>query len=137
MEEERERSIPRRQFVRSAVAIGGASALSACTEREGALLDDGGERTTTGDAPAFPRGDADAVPDAQHEWNEYLVRDSAGNTMPPQHQLVLGLRYEGSEPPTEAERERVRGAFGTLDRAFQWGTGGDAAATRRRRSTPR
>jgi deferrochelatase/peroxidase EfeB len=69
------------------------------------------------------------VPEAQHEWSEYLVRDSSGNTVPPQHQLVLGLSYEGSAPPTEAERRQVADAFDTLDRAFQWGTGGDPEAT--------
>lgn len=127
-----ERSIPRRQFVRSAVAIGGSSALSACLARERPLLGSGDATATssgTPDGQIAPRGDPDELPAAQHEWSQYLVLDVAGNTVPPQQQLILGLTYEGSSPPTAAEREQVAAAFDTLDRAFQWGTGGDVAAT--------
>ncbi len=46
---------------------------------------------------------------------------SAGNTVPPQHQLILGLEYGGATPPTEAERDRVDAAFETLDRADEYG----------------
>jgi deferrochelatase/peroxidase EfeB len=144
MDPDRERSIPRRQFVRSAVAIGGASALAACQERERALLGGGDpatatdertgatatdERGGTGDGLTYPQGDPEAVPAGQHEWSDYLIRDMSGNTVPPQQQLVLGLSYEGSAPPTDAEREQVDAAFRTLTRAFQWGTGGDGGAT--------
>jgi deferrochelatase/peroxidase EfeB len=132
MDGNRERSIPRRQFVRSAVAIGGASALAACTQRETTSTDGegpNGDGTATVSETTYPRGDLEALPAGQHRWSNYLVRDSAGNTVPPQHQLVLGLEYEGAAPPTEGERERVDAAFRTLDRAFQWGTGGDEGAT--------
>ncbi|WP_049898533.1 DUF7405 family protein [Halococcus agarilyticus] len=140
MDPDREREIPRRQFVRSAVAIGGATALSACLNRERSMLPGDETDEPTGSAPetgnsspaasrSFPRGDPSAVPDAQHRWNQYLVVDAAGNTVPPQHQLVLGLSYDGSSPPTAGEREEVDAAFRTLTEAFQWGTGGDATAT--------
>jgi hypothetical protein len=130
MDGQRERKIPRRQFVRSAVAIGGASALAACTEREQSLLDDTAtdEPKSTPDS-RLPAGNPDERPVGQHEWNEFLVHDSAGNTVPPEHQLVLGLSYDGATPPTDAERETAEAAFHTLDRALQWGTGGDAATT--------
>jgi hypothetical protein len=66
MVSDRERGIPRRQFVRSAVAIGGASALSACLGREGSLLggdDDNTQTPEEGDAatekPTFPSGVTD------------------------------------------------------------------------------
>jgi len=133
MDRDRERSIPRRQFVRSAVAIGGASALSACVDREGSLLGDDGTGTSDGTPTErglnAPRGDPASLPPSQHEWSDYLVRDAAGNTILPEHQLVLGLSYEGSAPPTDAERAAVADAFGTLTRAFQWGTGGDNGAS--------
>jgi len=142
MQSDRERSIPRRQFVRSAVAIGGASALAACQERERSVLGD--EETATAEGTAtdeetatddgsgsrmVPRGDPDALPAAIHKWSQYLVLDAHGNTVPPQQQLVLGLSYEGSAPPTESEREQVDAAFRTLEQAFQWGTGGGTSAT--------
>lgn len=132
MDPNREREIPRRQFVRSAVAIGGAGALSACLEREGSMLGDEETDTppaTTTDASPFPTGDPSSLPPAQHEWSGYLTVDMSGNTVPPQQQLVLGLSYEGSSQPTDAEREQVADAFATLERAFQWGTGGDSTVT--------
>ena len=142
MESDRERGIPRRQFVRSAVAIGGSSALAACQARERPLL--GAEETATDDGTAtdegaatddgsgsrmVPRGEPESLPAAIHKWSEYLVLDAHGNTVPPQQQLVLGLSYEGSTPPTEEERAQVDAAFETLERAFQWGTGGGTSAT--------
>lgn len=134
MDRERERSIPRRHFIRSAVAIGGASALTACIGHERFVFDDDRETTSSPTATAatdqtFPQGDRAALPDGQHEWNRYLVRDSANNTVPPQQQLVLGLSYEGTGPPTTAERDQVEAAFQTLERAFQWGTSGYKGAT--------
>ncbi|WP_459194644.1 DUF7405 family protein [Halosimplex sp. J119] len=138
MQPDRERGIPRRQFVRSAVAIGGSSALSACLARERSLLGDEETETPTAEAEEtdseagsrmLPRGDPSSLPDAVHKWSEYLVLDAHGNTVPPQQQLVLGLSYEGSTPPTEEEREQVDAAFETLERAFQWGTGGGTGAT--------
>ena len=116
------------------MAIGGASALSACLEREGSLLGgdggtDAGAETPT-ETPTFPGGaDPASLPAGQHEWSQFLVLDAAGNTVPPQQQLILGLSYEGASPPTETEREQVAEAFRTLDRAFQWGTGGATGAT--------
>lgn len=130
MESEQKRKIPRRQFVRTAVAIGGASALAACVERERSLLGSDERDTPSATANArFPTGSPDARPASQHKWNKFLVRDSAGNTVPPQHQLVLGLSYEGAIPPTDDDREKVEAAFDTLDRALQWGTGGNVGAT--------
>lgn len=115
-----DRGVSRRDFVAAAVAIGGSSALAACLERE--------TRDGTGDAD-FPTGsEPGARPAGQHVWNEYLVHDPTGNTVLPSHQLVLGLEYVGSTPPTDDERAAVEAAMATLDRAFQWGTGGDPAA---------
>ena len=124
MSSDRLRGISRRDFVRSAVAIGGTAALAACMERE---LDEGGATDTSGDR--FPSGtDTASLPDGQHEWNEYLVHGAHGNTSLPQHQVILGLSYVGSVPPTTAERERVEDALSTLEAAVRWGTGGDQSA---------
>lgn len=124
MSQERSRGVSRRDFVAAAVAIGGSSALSACLEREVPLLSEGGAAGET----EFPSGDPSGLPAGQHVWNDYLVHDAHGNTVLPQHQLVLGLSYVGSVPPTDAERAQVEAAMASLERAVQWGTGGDPAA---------
>lgn len=134
MRPEDERGLSRRDFVAAAVAIGGSAALSACLDLEGSTgTDDPTETPTSTDTDAggsnFPTGtDPADLPEGQHVWNQYLVHDATGNTVLPRHQLVLGLSYEGSMPPTDAEREQVEAAMATLDRALQWGTGGDASA---------
>jgi hypothetical protein len=117
------RRLDRRDFVKAAVAIGGASALTACLERERPKL----QTTTDSTGAQFPRGIPSGAPSGQHRWSEFLVRDAHGNTVPPQQLVVLGLSYDGSQP-TADERTQVEAALETLDRAFQWGTGGDAGA---------
>ncbi len=117
------RSISRRDFVASAVAIGGTSALSACLDREtdnGSFSDDG----------TFPDGPDDiaTLPERQFAWNKFLVHDAHGNTVLPQHQVLLLLEYVGNFPPSERERAAVEGALRTLERAFQRGTGGNLNA---------
>jgi len=139
MSPDNERGIGRREFVATAVAIGGTSALSACQERERELVGtesdgvDGSSATPTGTDSEFdlsvPSGNPDALSKRQHAWNYAVVHDAHGNTVIPQQQLVLGLSYEGSSPPTEAEREQVEGALRTLETAFQWGTGGNPSAS--------
>lgn len=102
----------RRGFLKSMLAVGGTSALSACIER--------------GDSLDIPDGTSDpsTLPSSQHVWNEYLPRDQHGNIVPPSYQLLLFLEYTGSSPPTERERERVAGAFRSLVHAYQYGNGG-------------
>lgn len=118
------RGLDRREFVKAAVAIGGTSALSACLQRESSTAS-GAERSE------FPQGPSDLseLPRRQHAWGRYIINDAHGNTVLPEHQVLLFLDYKGSTQPTEAERETVEEAFATLDRAYQRGTGGDIAAT--------
>jgi len=132
---QRNRGLSRRDFVAAAVAIGGSGALSACLEAEGG---DETERPpgTDGGGPdqrqslSAPTGsDPASLPAGQHVWNEYLVHGPHGNTMLPNHQVVLGLSYVGSVPPTDEERERVENALSTLERAFRWGTGSERSLT--------
>lgn len=127
-----DRGVSRREFVAAAVAIGGSSALSACQAREGTAAGETDAPTATESDPEgldVPSGtDPSELPEGQHVWNRYLVHDAHGNTNLPQHQLVLGLSYVGSMPPTDEERSAIEDAMATLDRAVQWGTGGDPAA---------
>lgn len=120
---DRERTLSRRQMIRAAVAIGGTSGLVACMDREGVAAASPGEQS-------FPQGpdERSTLPERQHAWVDYLVRDRFGNTVLPQHQAILLLEYTGTVPPTDRQRRRVEDAFRTLERAFQRGTGGDTSA---------
>ncbi|MFB6135786.1 MAG: hypothetical protein ABEJ04_03425 [Halobacteriaceae archaeon] len=124
-----EKTIPRRDFMRAAVAIGGMSALSACMDRTQSDGDgNGGGGGPGGEGePKFPRGpeDLSTLPEEQHKWGKYVVKDPRGSPVFPQHQVVLNFEYVGEFPPTEAEREQVESAFRTLERAYQRGTGGN------------
>jgi len=102
--------LPRRQFLKSAVALGGATALSACTDR-------------LGDDPV-PTGDPSAVPDRQHAWNRYLPRDEHGNVTLPRHQVLLYLELPGDGPPPAEAREAVEAAMGALERAYEFSNDG-------------
>ncbi|KAB1185351.1 MULTISPECIES: hypothetical protein [Haloferax] len=131
MSPNRERGLSRRDFVTAAVAIGGTSALTACMEREQSSTGDVTTQSVEDEPPSspeFPRGDPETVPTGQHRWGKYLVRDAHGNTVPPQQLVAVGLTYEGSVPPTAAEREQVERALETIELAYQWGTGGNAGA---------
>lgn len=110
----------RRDFAKAALAIGGTSALSACVAVEGG----------DGDTP-FPRGpdDLSTLPARQHGWGKYIVKDAHGNTIQPQHQLLLLLNYAGPGTPTDADRETVEDALRSVERAYQHGTGGDVGAS--------
>ena len=73
-----ERGISRRDFAKSAVAIGGASALAACLDRFG--------------APDVPTGtDPATLPAGQHEWKAHPSVDDAGNSLLSTHHIVLLL----------------------------------------------
>lgn len=124
--------LPRRGFMRAAVATGGMSALAACMARSdqppgGDGSGDGG--TTERTEPAYPRGpeDPSTLPERQYAWGEYMVTDARGNPVFPEQQAAVFFDYTGSDPPTAAEREQVETALRTVERAFQRGTGGDAS----------
>jgi hypothetical protein len=96
------RGLDRREFVKAALAIGGASAFSACVDRQG--------------LPEVSRGDPVSVPRRQFAWNEYIPRDSHGNTVLPNHQLILFFRYLG-DSPTGDERDQIAGFLRSIERA--------------------
>jgi len=99
------RSLSRRDFVKAAVAIGGAAALSACQNRE---------------SPDLPQGpdDLSGFPARQHAWNDALPTDAHGNPVPPRHHVVRLLDYQGDGTPTADERETVETALRSLERAY-------------------
>jgi hypothetical protein len=94
--------------VKAALAIGGTSALSACIQRQG--------------SPAARHGDPGSTPRRQFAWNDYIPRDAHGNTVLPNHQLILFFDYVGGGP-TDAEREQVESALQSVERAYEWGNG--------------
>jgi hypothetical protein len=103
----------RREFLKAAVAAGGASALSACLDEES----NGSETEST----SVPAGvdDPSTLPDRQHAWNDLVPEDEHGNTVLPRHQILLYLTLDGSGPPDEEARETVEAALSTLDRAYE------------------
>lgn len=110
-------SVDRRTFLRSAVAIGGASALAACIDRE--------EPPASGsdgvDSGTVVRGGGG---DRQFGWNDHLERDERGIPVPPRHHVLVFLEYTEAVPPEEGVRGEVDVAFDTLDRAFEWSDDG-------------
>ncbi|WP_254765741.1 DUF7405 family protein [Salinilacihabitans rarus] len=107
------RGLPRRAFVRSAVAIGGASALAACMDREGEEV---------ADLPQASVAPED-LPERQHAWNDHVLEDEHGNALAPEHNVLLCLDYLGDRP-TDAERGEVEAALTTLERAYERGSDG-------------
>jgi hypothetical protein len=107
------RGVPRRDFLKAAVAIGGASALSACLDRED-------------EAVSVPSGTDDpaSLPERQHAWNAYAARDDAGNVLPPRHHVLLHLDLDGGSPGDGGDRETVETALRSLERAYEWSNDG-------------
>jgi hypothetical protein len=95
----------RREFLKVAVAVGGATALSACLNRA--------------DEPV-PKGTTDpsTLPERQHAWNDYVRHDEYGNTALPRHQVLLYLELPGAGPPAAEERRVVEASLRTLDEAY-------------------
>lgn len=101
-----ERGIPRRDFLKSAVAIGGAAAFSACLGREEV------------DIPTGP-DDLSAHPQRQHAWNDALPRDDHGNVVAPSHRVLLYLNYRRDGQPNEDDRDQVETALRGIEHAYE------------------
>ena len=101
------RGISRREFAKSAVAIGGTAALAACLDRFG--------------AEDIPSGtDPSTLPARQHAWKGYLETDDAGNARLSRHHVALLLDYDREGTPTDADRTQVTDALQSLERAYGW-----------------
>jgi len=100
------RGVSRRAFLKSAVAIGGASALAACMDREDADVPGGVDDPAT-------------LPERQHAWNDVLSRDDAGNALPPRHHALVHLDLDADGAPSSDARETVDAALRSLERAYE------------------
>jgi hypothetical protein len=100
------RGIPRRDFLKSAVAIGGTAAFGACLGREEV------------DVPTGPE-DLSSYPQRQHAWNDVLPRDDHGNVVAPRHHVLLSMNYATDGQPTDADRETVETALRGLEHAYE------------------
>lgn len=102
--------LPRRRFLKTAVALGGASALSACVGRF--------------DSEPVPTGDPNAKPTSQHAWRGYIRQDKHGNSKLPRHQILLYVDFDGEGPPSSEMRSTLSEVLGTLDRSYEWSSRG-------------
>ena len=97
----------RRQFLKAAVAAGGASALSAC-------LDLGGDDPV----PTGVENPAE-LERRQHAWRDVLGTDEQGNPKLPRHHAFLYLELDADGEPSAADRRQVESALSVLDRAYE------------------
>lgn len=104
--------VPRRDVLKTAVALGGAGALAACL----------GEADRSREP--VPTGDPGAKPARQHAWNDAVRADEHGNTLLPNHQVLLYVTLDREGPPTAEDRRTVEAALSTLDRAYEWSNEG-------------
>jgi hypothetical protein len=108
MEEPDPSDLTRREYVRTLVAMGGATALAACLE-----------------APTqetIPSGNPQRRPARQHAWNDALETDEDGNYRPPEHHVLLAL--ELTTTPDQDAREQVETALQSLERAYAYDPAG-------------
>ncbi|MFB6201041.1 MAG: hypothetical protein ABEI98_03420 [Halorhabdus sp.] len=106
-------SVSRRDFVRSALLMGGAGALSG--------LSDLFSITASARSPGERRDDADRVGVAarenrQHAWNAFDGKPSS--------MLILTLDYVAEGEPTPGHRRQVAEALREIERHFAWGAEG-------------
>lgn len=107
-------SLTRRDYVRTLVAVGGATALSACLDATGGADGDG-------DVPSGT-DDPESLPERQHAWNNVLSRDADGNVRPPEHHVLVPLSLDTTVD--EDTRESTEEALRTLERAYEWSNEG-------------
>ena len=120
-------TVPRREFCKAAVALGGIAGLSACLDADG---DEGDETAALSGVPA---GDPDTVPARQHAWNDVLERDEDGNVVAPTHHVLRGLSVspdlaaaiENSDTAAVSDaRDRFSEALTDIEHAFEWSNEG-------------
>lgn len=105
-----DRGIDRRAFMKTALAIGGASALGTVQAHYG----------VPESAPDEPIGVADRL-NRQHAWEAFMeFADLPGLAVPPPHHLILLLDLQSSGEPSPGHRKQVAGALRQLENAFEW-----------------
>ncbi|MFB6178502.1 MAG: Tat pathway signal protein [Halorientalis sp.] len=92
--------------MKSAVAIGGMAAFSACLGREQV------------DIPTGP-DDLSSLPERQHAWNDVLPTDDHGNVLAPQHRVLLFVNYDRDGTPTSSDRKTFETALQGVEHAYE------------------
>lgn len=114
-----DRGIERRSFMKSALAIGGTSALSTAIGLYGvpeAVSADGDGRIS-----------AQARDNRQHAWDGFETDTSIGGVSKhPAHHVTLHLDYVGEEgaTPSADDRAEVEEALREIERHFEWNSEG-------------
>lgn len=104
--------IERRAFMKSALVIGGSSALSSVTSLYG--------MPETAAAAVDPVSVADRE-NRQHAWDRWeTYLDAHQQTVPPGYHLVLLADYDHEGEPQPRHRRRVADAFDQIEEAFEW-----------------
>lgn len=112
-----ESGIERRPFMKSALAIGGASALSTATGLFGV--------PGTVAAEEGARTGARARDNRQHAWDGFETDVSEGGvTAHPSHHVTLHLDYAGEGVPSAEDRATVEAALRETERHFEWNSEG-------------
>lgn len=99
----------RRDLMKSAVSIGGASALSTAMGIAGLSGTAAAGRITAAERE-----------NRQHAWADFLTPDARGIPAPPAHHVLLFMNYDGSRGVSAADRLRMEASFRQLERAFEW-----------------
>ena len=122
-------TVPRREFCKAAIALGGVAGLSACLDAGG----DGTDPDADGSLADVPTGDPEGAPSRQHAWNDVLERDENGNVVAPTHHVLRGLSVSsdlvdaiggGDTAALDDARRRFEDALTDLERAFEWSNEG-------------
>ncbi|OYR39257.1 hypothetical protein DJ82_09950 [Halorubrum sp. Ib24] len=114
-----DRGIERRSFMKSALAIGGASALTTATGLYGV--------PETVSAEGGARIGAEARDNRQHAWDGFETDISEGGvTAHPSHHVTLHLNYVPGkeEEPSAADRATVEEVLREIERHFEWASEG-------------
>lgn len=115
------RGLDRREFLKSALTIGGASALTTAMNLYG--LSDDAVAASEDDDESAPTTIAERN-NRQHAWDDFIVEDDEHGLAPPRHHLLLCLEYLKPGQPRPEDRQAVDGALGHLETAFEWSNRG-------------
>jgi len=105
-------SVSRRDFVKSALLIGGTGAVES-------LGDVAGITTNVRAAESEPIS-AQARWNRQHAWDAVEKLTASGNTKPPDNSLFLMLDYQREGTPSPGHRRQIETALTEIERTFSW-----------------
>lgn len=97
--------------MRQLVAVGGTAALAACLDAQESDVVD-----------TVPRGEPANRPNRQHAWTAVLSEDDDGNTLPPEHRVLVAMNL--ATDPAVNDRATVESAFRSLESAYAYDPAG-------------